>query len=114
MKFETVVTRCCCGRDSLKISIMVDWMGACWGEGAHSRKYGNWPWNNWALVVNSIYMTRLNLRTHSRIIPTDSIEAHPPTPRYGQYLTHAHSRMNDQATGIRKKCERIRRHVEAR
>ena len=25
------------------------------------------------------------------IIPTDSNEAHLPTPRYGQYLTHAHN-----------------------
>ena len=25
------------------------------------------------------------------MIPTDSNEAHLPTPRYGQYLTHAHN-----------------------
>ena len=34
---------------------------------------------------------RLNCLKDSETIPINCTEAHVPTPRYGQYLTHAHN-----------------------
>ena len=58
---------------------------------------GSWPLL-WLLETDT--MSKMGVE---KTIPTESIEAHLPTPRYGQYLTHAHNHITRAVAALTRR-----------